>query len=192
FTISVAKAGLIFTPQTVSTLTSADNTINTGNLWGVDFVSANSIFNQALDNYSLNFSTSGDANWFTETTTWYYGGSAAQSGAIANGQSTSLQTTVVGPGTLSFYWKVSAYLYFNKLNLYLDTALIDGISGGVDWTQKTLSIPAGLHTITWQYSKTSSQTSPIYSDCAWLDKVVYTTAGGSKSIAAINQLLLAD
>ena len=191
FTISVAKTGLLFTPQTVSTGTSLDNTITSGNLWGVDFVNASATFNQALDNYSLNFSTSGAANWFTETNTYYYGGSAAQSGAIGNGQSTSLQTVVAGPGTLTFYWKVSSYPLYNKLSLYLDTASIGNISGGGDWTQKTLSIPAGLHTITWEYSKTTAQTSPLVSDNAWLDKVVYTTADG-RSIGAINQLLLGD
>ena len=92
---------------------STDNSINTGNLWQVDFVGspdAPLTLNQALDNNTLSFTTSGNANWFPETTSYYYGGSAAQSGAITDSQVSTLQTTVVGPGTLSFYFKVSSEL----------------------------------------------------------------------------------
>jgi hypothetical protein len=54
----------------------------------------------------------------------------------------------------------------------------------VDWTKKTLSIPSGIHVITWQYSKDSDLS--VGSDCGWVDKVVYTRPGG----LAINLLLL--
>ena len=55
--------------------------------------------NQALDNAALGFTTSGNSNWYPQTDTWTYGGSAARSGPIADSQSTSLQTTLRGPGT---------------------------------------------------------------------------------------------
>jgi hypothetical protein len=63
---------------------------------------------QAVDNTGLAWSTTGDADWFRQTTISYYDGDAAQSGSITHGQGTSLETTVTGPGTLTFYWKVSS------------------------------------------------------------------------------------
>lgn len=58
---------------------------------------------EALDNTELSWTTGGDANWFGQTDEHYYGsGDAAQSGDISDGQNSWLQTTVTGPGTLSF------------------------------------------------------------------------------------------
>jgi hypothetical protein len=81
----------------------------------------------------LVFTLGGNGNRFPETATYFYGGSAAQSGAIANSQSAWLQTTVVGPGTLSFYWKVSSEAGYDFLEFYIDGVLQSGrISGSVD------------------------------------------------------------
>ncbi|MEW6659882.1 MAG: M6 family metalloprotease domain-containing protein [Thermodesulfobacteriota bacterium] len=140
--------------------------------------------NQALDNTRLSFSTSGNANWYGESATSYYGGSAAQSGAIADGQYTDLQTTVVGPGTLSFYWQVSSEQGWDWLDLYIDATNTDWISGEVGWTKVTKTIPPGIHTIKWRYSKDAHYYSG--SDCGWVDQVVYTRGG----LAGLYQLLL--
>jgi hypothetical protein len=63
---------------------------------------------EAVDNVALSWTTGGDANWVGQTDISYFGGDAAQSGAITDIQSTWLQTTVSGPGSLSFYWAVSS------------------------------------------------------------------------------------
>jgi hypothetical protein len=106
--------------------------------------------NEALDNPNLSFTLGGNGNWFPETATYYYGGSAAQSGAIGNNQSSWLQTTVVGPGTLSFYWKVSSELNYDFLEFYIDGVRQPGrISGTVDWQQKIFPILKGSHTLKW-------------------------------------------
>jgi hypothetical protein len=140
--------------------------------------------NEALDNPNLGFSTPGIA-WRPETTTYYYGGSAAQSGLIPDYLSSSLQTTVVGPGSLSFYWKVSSQLDHDFLDFYVDTVRSARISGNVDWQKKTFSIPPGSHTLKWVYVKDSSGSAG--SDCGWLDWVVYRRTG---KIAPIMPLLL--
>lgn len=139
---------------------------------------------QALDNTSLTFSTAGNAIWFAETGTWYYGGSAAQNGVISNSQSSTLQTTVVGPGTITFAWRVSSESNHDYLSVYLDATRVDRISGVQAWAPKTVSVPAGTHTIKWTYSKNSSISGG--SDCGWVDKVVYSRGGG----AGILMLLL--
>jgi hypothetical protein len=192
FTLSASKTGYTFASQTVTTGTSINSTTTTGNKWPLDFVGTGVpviTSNQALDNTRLSFYTSGSANWYGQSTTWYYGGSAAQSGAITANQSSSLQTTVVGPGTLTFYWKVSSEPNHDYLNLFLDATLIDSISGSVDWDQKTVSVPDGIHTVIWQYAKDSSGSQG--SDCGWVDQVVYTRSGVSK-ITPDYLLLLLD
>ncbi len=132
----------------------------------------------ALDNTVLEFTTGGDAVWFGQTGENYDGTDAAQSGAISASQNSWMQTTVTGPGRISFYWNVSSeggnwdYLEF----------LIDGVQtnkiGGtnVSWTQQTYDIPSGTHTLKWNYRKDGSVDSG--SDCGWVDRVVWTKAGG--------------
>ncbi len=191
YSVIASKPSFAFAAQSVPTGTSTTTTITTGNVWGVDFA-PNASLSRALDNYALNFSTSGSASWFEQKDTSvkvpYYGPSCAQSGAISTGQSTSLQTTLTGPGTLNFYWSVSCYPYFplNQLILYLDGVAQGSIYGAVGWTQKTLQIPAGTHTVTWTYSKNANNT--IYSDCGWVDKVVFNRP----ALFAIYELLLLE
>ena len=145
--------------------------------------------NEALDNLNLSFTLGGDGNWFPETTTSYYGGSAAQSGVIANNQSSWLQTTVVGPGNLSFYWKVSSELNYDFLEFYINGVRQPGsISGNVDWQQKIFPISTGSHTLKWVYVK--DQYVFDGSDCGWVDKVVYTGPRPMGKIGPFLPLLL--
>ena len=113
-------------------------------------------------------------DWFHQTTTSYYDGDAAQSGSALDGEVMWMQTTVSGPGTIKFYWKVSSELGFDHLNFYIDGSLQDRISGSVDWQQKTYTIStSGLHTLEWQYAK--DETDESGSDCGWVDKVEWIT-----------------
>lgn len=202
FTVTASKLGYASSSQTVTTGTSVTATsppsspggypnvspsTTTGNMWSINFsLNVASIpLSQALDNTRLSFNTIGNANWYGESTTYIYGGSAAQSGAITHSQYTDLYTTVVGPGTLTFYWKVSSESGWDYLDLYIDATNTDWISGEVGWTLMTKSIPAGIHTITWRYSKDTADT--VGSDCGWVDKVVYTRKAG---LGAVLPLLL--
>ena len=45
---------------------------------------------------------------------------AAQSGAIGDNQSSSLETTVTGPAMLSFWWKVDSEANFDFLKVTVD------------------------------------------------------------------------
>jgi hypothetical protein len=117
--------------------------------------------------------TSGDAAWFGETNVTYHTTYAVQSGAIIEGQQSSLQTTnVIGPGSLDFWWKVSCQPAFDSLSFYLDNVKVVGISGNVDWQQQTIAVPAGSHTLAWIYEQNGSV--PSGQDCGWLDQIVYT------------------
>ena len=193
YTITASQAGYVFLPKTVSNGTSLDGNSATGNLWGIDFVEnlADLTLNQALDNAKLAFLTGGEANWSGQTAVSFWGGSAAQTGALGNNQATWLQTTVVGPGTLSFHWKVSSEVDYDFLEVFMDEVLQPGaISGEVDWQQKTISMPAGSHMVKWSYSKDNAIS--LGADCGWVDKVSFRSSRQGSLIPALKLLLLEE
>ena len=134
---------------------------------------------EALDATGITWTNSGSAVWFPQIVTTHDAVDAAQSGAIGDSQSSSLQSTLVGPGTLTFWWKVSSESGYDFLTLYLNdvaqTGSLAKIAGTVDWVQKTVSIPSGTNTVKWTYSKDVDTVAG--SDAAWLDQVVYTPVG---------------
>jgi subtilisin-like proprotein convertase family protein len=91
-----------------------------------------------------------------------------------------MQTTVTGPGTLSFYWKVSSEANYDFLEFWVDGVLKSEISGEVNWQQKSFSLASGSHLLSWSYSKDRSVSAG--SDAGWLDRVQLTSAGASAHI----------
>jgi hypothetical protein len=133
---------------------------------------ANLTLAAALNNSNLVWATSGDANWFPQTTNTHDGVAAAQSGHITDNQASTLQTTVTGPGTLTFWWQVSSELNFDKISFEVDAVGQFTNSGSVAWEQKTVAIAAGTHTLAWIYRKDVSLSSGM--DAAWVDQVTFT------------------
>jgi PKD repeat protein/beta-lactamase superfamily II metal-dependent hydrolase len=124
---------------------------------------------EALDYAGLTFTLTGNANWYSQTTTTYYGGDAAQSGLITHSQSTSMETTISGKTTVKFYWRVSSESGYDYLRFYIDGTLKNSISGSTSWAQKTYTVTTGSHVLKWTYSKDASASSG--SDCGWVDKL---------------------
>ncbi|MHC4535847.1 MAG: hypothetical protein ACYS6K_18005, partial [Planctomycetota bacterium] len=131
--------------------------------------SPHSDLSEALDT-DLSFTTDGDADWFSQTTTSYYDGDAAESGDISHNQESWVQTTVSGAGTVSFYWKVSSEEDDDFLEFYIDGSLQEDICGLEGWEQEECTIStSGSHTLEWRYVKDGIGDSG--SDCGWVDKV---------------------
>jgi len=159
-TSSITRTGTITIAENTFTVTQSGNTISIG---------------EAVDNTSLIWET--NAEWFGQTSFYYYGGSAAQSIDIDDEQSAWLVTTVTGPSVLSFFWKVSSEEDYDCLGFYIvtpmgDLELIYQISGEVDWEQMILSLPSGTGTFCWIYVKDFSSSEGY--DCGWIDKVEIT------------------
>ena len=191
YTITASKAGYEFFPKTLTTGTSLNQDTATGNLWGIDFIqnSPGITLNKAVDNNNLTLLTGGSAAWSGQTLVSLTGGSSAQSGALGNNQSTWMQTTVVGPGTLSFNWKVSSETGFDFLEVFLDdVAQQEAISGEVDWQRRTISIPAGSHIVKWVYSK--DEYVGIGTDCGWVDKISFLKSRKGHLTPVLKLLLL--
>ena len=86
-----------------------------------------------------------------------------------------MSTTVTGPGTMGFRWKVSSRLTTHVLAVLIDGVVQPGgISGTTmtNWAQVSLAIPAGSHTVTWRYIKGTGSGQGL--DRGWVDQVTYT------------------
>ena len=127
----------------------------------------------AMDACNLRFKTSGDAPWAAQSSVAHAGGTAAQSPAIPDQSATFLQTSLVGPGNLSFWWKVSSESGYDFLTFSVDgVPQAGGISGEVDWVQRSTSLPAGPHVLRWTFAKDEAESGGL--DRAWVDQVSFT------------------
>ena len=59
------------------------------------------------ENRLIQVTGGGDADWFGQQTAYYYDTDAAWSGAIGANEETWMETTVEGPGDLTFRYKLS-------------------------------------------------------------------------------------
>ena len=96
------------------------------------------------------------------------GGFCLRSGEIDAGETSSVEATLSGPGTLSFKWKVPAGRG-DYARVYLDGEVQKSIQRVTDWQTVTLDIPAGEHTVRWSYERGSGSASG--EDAAFLDDV---------------------
>lgn len=131
----------------------------------------------AVDATNLTWTTGGTANWFPQTTTTSDTVDAAQTGVIGDDEYTQIETTVTGPGTVIFKWRVSSELFFDELTFYRDNVFQAAISGTAgDWVSVTNQIAAGTHTLLWEYYKDSD--SSAGADAGWLDAVQFISPAG--------------
>ena len=83
-----------------------------------------------------------------------------------------MATTVFGPGTLSFWWRVSSQEGADLLEFYLDGDQDDYLTGTAGWLQVTRKLGPGAHLLEWNYSKDATTSSG--SDTGWVDQVAFT------------------
>ena len=127
---------------------------------------------EAVDAPQLTWSSGGNASWRGQTAVTHDGVDAAQSGMITDSQETWMETTVVGPGPLSFWWKVSSESGWDYLEFRTNGVLEARVSGEANWAQHTCSLRAGVQTLRWRYMKDGSGTSG--QDRGWVDQVTFT------------------
>ncbi len=128
-----------------------------------------------------NSATGATTNWYPQKITTHDGVDAVQSGTINQAGVSWMQTTVVGPGTLSFWWKVSSAQGLDFLRFTIDGGVPVGeISGDVDWQRKDFSVLSGTHVLKWAYTRGNANNA-VGLDCGWVDQVVWTEAPVSLS-----------
>lgn len=177
-TVNTATGVISGTPSTIGVSTvslSATNAIGTGTAALTMTIAPILTIADAVDTTGLTWTVGGGSSWTAQTSVSHDGLDAAQSGAIGDSQLCFVETTLTGPGALSFWWKVSSESSYDYLRFTLDgveQSGISGISGNADWQQHFVSLPAGSHTLRWQYSKDGSVASGA--DAGWVDQVVFT------------------
>ena len=106
----------------------------------------------ALNNTNLTWTTSGTGGggvWFAESSVSHDGVSAAQAGSLFSAsQSSTLQTAVTGPGTLTFWWLDSSFNN-NTLSFGIDTSNVTYYIMSPLWEQQTFYLGTGTHTLKW-------------------------------------------
>jgi hypothetical protein len=127
---------------------------------------------EALDRPSAVWTTGGDRPWAGQTAVARDGTDAAASGANKDNRLSWMETSMTGPGVLSFWWKVSSRAYFDYLSVLANGILVDEISGELGWQPRTIAVPAGTHTFRWQYTKYESTS--YGNDRGWVDQVTFT------------------
>ena len=134
-------------------------------------------FGEAVDAEMLSFTTGGEADWSVDASVGCTNNVSAKSGAVVNGQSSWIETTVSGAGTLVFRWNVMGGIYRNKPFAYAKVE-VDGEEQAQEhktesWKEQTVDVEGtGTHTIRWTYLRTSGRDAD--GDCAWLDAVSWT------------------
>lgn len=113
------------------------------------------------------YTTGGNQMWATSTTAAHAGTRSAKAGTIGNSQATWIQR-VVGGGNVSFWWRVSSESGYDFFNFSVDgTQKIHASGTAASWQLYSETLPAGTHTLRWEYTKDVSQTAG--SDTAWID-----------------------
>ena len=142
---------------------------------------------ESLDASNLTFTTSGNAVWVGQGGVTHDGVDAGRSGAVGNSQSSIFTTTVTGPGTISFWWKVSSESGSDRLRFYVNGTEQNNISGEIDWQKKTYSLGSGAQTLEWRYTKNSSGAAG--QDRGWVDEVVFTPQPVTLTAQPTNQVV---
>lgn len=137
----------------------------------------------ALDNPGKSFAAGvtphGLTPWTTDAAVTRDGVLSARSGVITHNQDSSVITSFTGPGTLSFWWKVSSEPGWDKLYLIIDGVESAQISGEQNWARLERTLAAGTHTVEWRYAKDGSESHG--SDSGWVDEVAFTPPAGDTS-----------
>ncbi|MBM3890585.1 MAG: hypothetical protein FJ388_15845, partial [Verrucomicrobia bacterium] len=127
------------------------------------------LLGEAVGSPGLKWSSNGDEVW---APTMKEGEWAAVSGRIEDYEVSWIETAVTGPGTMTFQWKVSSEFNADFLKFSIDGAdQPSRISGEVDWSPMTFSIPTGRHLLRWTYGKNGQKAAGL--DGGWLRKVVF-------------------
>jgi formylglycine-generating enzyme required for sulfatase activity/alpha-tubulin suppressor-like RCC1 family protein len=114
----------------------------------------------ALDVPDLDWESGGNEPWFAQTTPSHDGTDAAESGAVAPGQSSWLETTVTGPCNVRFRWEASQRAALDVFRLETGTGDPVPLEGAGNWEERLAELPAGEHTLRWVFVRDAASTGP--------------------------------
>jgi hypothetical protein len=134
----------------------------------------------------FNWIMGGNGPWITTGTAPFEGSWCAQSGVIADDETSDLiiSFSSLADDSLSFWYKVSSEQDWDFLRVYIDGAPVDGWSGIMSgWAYIGYQLTAGPHTINFSYEKDVMIVAG--NDCAWLDNIRLPIGTQTTSIAEV-------
>jgi uncharacterized delta-60 repeat protein len=131
--------------------------------------SADLTLGEALNAPELTWATSETAPWIVQTQALPHDGIAmGQSGVINAGENSWVETTVEGPGMISFWWLLSG-LQDDSLEFTISGVRAAFLFNSGGWEQKQFFIDDGVQTLRWNIQAGSNA-----GGTAFLDEVAYT------------------
>ena len=121
----------------------------------------------------FNWTLEGDDNWFITDSEVHSGAYSAQSPQLSKHQSASMiiEMENTTDGELSFYYKMHIQHNRAALIIYLDNVVKTMLYGDLDWTQYTMELPAGQHSVKWCYYTAQSGSTEEY--VCWVDDITF-------------------
>jgi hypothetical protein len=170
-------------PESALLLTALTDAAPTGATDQIGFRVARSVSTalaNALDNDQLLWESGGSQPWYAQAGDQTDGVDAAASGALGGEEASWVETTVTGPGNLTFQWKIRLPAGGGALIVAIDGEEIARISGATEWANQSVYVPPGTHLIRWTYQRSLPQglapLPPPGANGGWLDAVVFSEA----------------
>jgi len=112
-----------------------------------------------------------DASWTSAGDHSYSGDTSFSSRVIDHGQVAAIQyTDTYAGGFVQFWYKVDSQESMDLFTFKIDSTTLLTNSGDTNWQLFSASIPTGIHTLEWRYTKDGSVSAG--DDAAWIDDVV--------------------
>lgn len=124
-----------------------------------------------LDSQGLTVTSSSAAQWEASTSGAHDGVDVGVSPVIGDDESTSFELVLIGPDTVSFWWRVSSEPTFDTLSVSVNGIVEEVISGETQWEERVINLPAGFHTVRWTYAKDFESEPGPQQDRAWVDEI---------------------
>ena len=130
---------------------------------------------ETTDTPALTWTRGGNLGWYGQTNVTLDGIDAARSAPLGQGGESWMETKVVGPGTLSFWWKADSITNLDLVTFAINSSVQPAhISDGVDWQPQASYLADRTNTLRWRFKRgSSSDTSHL--KAAWLDEVAFTS-----------------
>ncbi len=143
---------------------------------------------EAVDAPRLTFTTGGDngVEWFATNDVKKTGSHSACSSSPGQAPrnrtvSSWMETSVVGAGTLSFFWRVSCekdeddFATYDRLMFFTNGVEVARIDGEHDWERLSVRFEGGgTNSVRWEFLKDDYEPRQAnFSDCGWVDGVIW-------------------
>lgn len=125
-----------------------------------------------MDPATFTFQVDGVDSWFWGNAESFSGGDAAYSPIFSPDNVAGMSTTIPGPTFVDFEWKISSLSGGDFVRVFVDATEQASISGNVPWTHQQILVPAGNHTVRWEYD--NADLNWAGADRAIVDNVIIT------------------